>query len=342
MSSTSPRPTPRPSRPALPAALAALLLLLCLSAVAPAQQSTGIGAHRGNVGGTGGNRNIRGRILSPTGKLPESRIRVQLESSNSGSKTATADDEGVFYFDSLEVGPYTVTVDAGKEYEVVRESVYIGGAQLTVNPIIYLRLRPEANPALAGVPKPAVDLYLKAVEAGRKNQNEQAITHLNAAVAQHPAFGLAHRDLGVLYLRASQLDKAADAFKAALKALPEDAEAHRDYGLVLLEKKEFAAAEEHLRAALKQMSESPQLHMHLGVALMRQRKLDDATKELQESIKLGGERMGRAHYYLGGIYWARNEFKRAADELELYLKLTPKAPDAEQVKASVKQLRDKQ
>jgi len=331
----------RRARVASAHALAALLLVVAAHAGARAQ-ATGIGAHRGDIGGTGGNRTIRGRILSPTGKLPDTRIRVGLDSTNASGRQTTADPDGNFYFSSLETGPYTITIDAGDEYEVVREAVYVGGAQLTVSPIIYLRRRPEADPALAGVPPPAVALYLKGVEAARKNESEKAIGHLREAVAQHPSFGLAHRDLGALYLRSNQLDKAAETLKVAVKALPDDAEARRDYGVVLLEKKEFPAAEEHLRAALKKMSESAVAHMYLGVALMRQRKLEEAERELQQAVKLGGERMGRAHYYLGGIYWAKSEFKRAADELETYLKLTPKAPDAEQVRASVKQLRDKQ
>ncbi len=48
-------------------------------------------------------------------------------------------------------------------------------------------------------------------------------------------------------------------------------------------------------------------------------------------VKLGGDQMGLAHRWLGGIYWGRKEYKRAADEIETYLKLTPKAADAEQI-----------
>jgi len=323
-------------------ALALLALLLAAAAAAPARaQGIGIGAHRGDRTSSGSG-SIQGRIISPSGRLPNSRVRVTLESNNGASRTTYADADGAFTFSGTESGPHRITVDAGESYEIAHESVYVDASRPTANVPIYLRLKPESHPALAGVPQPTVALYLKGVEAARRNENEAAIGHLREAVAQHPDFGLAHKDLGTLYLRTNQLDQAAESLKAALKSLPEDAEAHRDYGVVLLEKKEFGEAEEHLRAALKQMPESAPAHMYLGVALMRQRKLDDAERELQQAVKLGGERMGRAHYYLGGIYWAKSQFKRAADELETYLKLTPKAPDAEQVRASVKQLRSKQ
>jgi regulator of sirC expression with transglutaminase-like and TPR domain len=51
--------------------------------------------------------------------------------------------------------------------------------------------------------------------------------------------------------------------------------------------------------------------------------------------------MSMAHYYLGGIYWGRKDYKRAADELEIYLKMTPKAPDAEKIRGTIKELRGK-
>jgi regulator of sirC expression with transglutaminase-like and TPR domain len=36
------------------------------------------------------------------------------------------------------------------------------------------------------------------------------------------------------------------------------------------------------------------------------------------------------------------QYKRAADELETYLKLMPSAPDADRVRATIKRLRNKQ
>ena len=154
----------RTSQPpsALPRVLFLAAALCALQAAAHAQ---GIGAHRGeNTAGTGGTRSIRGHIISPTGRLPETPVRVTLNSSNSGSRSATAGGDGVFIFNNLETGPYELTIDAGQDYEVMRESVYIS-VQQTVSVPVYLRLKPEANPALASVPRPAVDLYVRAQEA---------------------------------------------------------------------------------------------------------------------------------------------------------------------------------
>ena len=321
-------------------ALAAAALLAALQSGALAQ-SHGIGAHRGEVTGTGGSGSVRGQIISPTGRMTQTSIRITLESSNSGTRIASAGEEGVFNFNNLEPGPYTLTVDAGQDFEVQRESVYLGGGNQNVSVPVYLRLRPEANPALAGVPKPAVDLFVKALEASRKGDSEKAAALLEQAIAQHAQFGPAHGELGLVHLRAGRLDKALESFRAAQKALPEDPEVQLNYGVALTQKKDFPEAEKQLRRALKKLDKSATAHMYLGVALIGLKNIEEAERELQAAAKLGGDQMGAAHKYLGGIYWARRDYKKAADALETYLKLSPKAPDAEQVKGTIKELRSK-
>lgn len=332
-----------------PRLLLAVTILFALQLCTVAQ---GIGAHKGDSGGgtAGGTRSIQGHVISPTGRLPESRIRITISSSNGGTKTVAAGEDGVFLINNLEPGPYELTIDAGKEYEVARESVYLGGMTEKANVPIYLRLRPESNPALAGVPTAAVELYVKAQEAARKGDNAKAQSLLTDAVAQHPQFGLAHNELAMIHLKAGALDKALDEMKLAAKSLPDDPQVQLNYGIISLERKDYAEAEKQFRRSLKRFDKSAQAHMYLGIALMRlkaadpsavQRNQAEAERELQQSVKLGGDSAARAHYYLGGLYWARNEFRKAADELETYVKLAPKAPDAEQVRGTVKMLRSK-
>jgi regulator of sirC expression with transglutaminase-like and TPR domain len=75
------------------------------------------------------------------------------------------------------------------------------------------------------------------------------------------------------------------------------------------------------------------------------RSYPEAEKELRRAIDLAGNvagtQLGLAHKYLGGIYWGRGEYARAADELETYLRLTPNAQDAERVRGTIKELRSK-
>jgi tetratricopeptide (TPR) repeat protein len=335
---------PTPSLRNFPRALAKrvaslLLLSLAFAFACSSARAQAIGANRGDIGATGGTGVIQGHIVSPTGKMPATRVRVTLSSTNGGVRSATADDDGNFTFGGIEPGPYDLVIDAGKDYEPGRESVFVEGSQPIYNVPIYLRLKPEANPALAAVPKPALDLYAKALDAERKNDNARAASLLGEAITQYPQFGLAHGELGMLYLKTNQPDKAVEELKAAQKALPDDPQIEFSYGFALEGKGDYVEAEKHLRRAVKRMDKNAQAHMYLGLAIMRQKgaddserqaKIEEAEREFQQTVKLGGDPGGLVHYYLGGIYWSKREYRKAADELELYLKASPKAANAEQ------------
>jgi regulator of sirC expression with transglutaminase-like and TPR domain len=50
--------------------------------------------------------------------------------------------------------------------------------------------------------------------------------------------------------------------------------------------------------------------------------------------------MKEAHRILAIIYGSRGDKKRAADNIESYLRLAPTAPDAEKLRSTLKQLRE--
>ena len=82
-------------------------------------------------------------------------------------------------------------------------------------------------------------------------------------------------------------------------------------------------------------------HLYLGITLIHFRNYGEAESELRKAVTLGVVKASQAHYYLGGLYWQTGSFRQAADELELYLKLEPKAANAEKVRGTIKDLRAK-
>jgi len=112
-------------------------------------------------------------------------------------------------------------------------------------------------------------------------------------------------------------------------------------GIALLESKQFPDAEEHLREAVKRNSNAPTAHMYLGIALVRLNRYEEAEKELATAAQSSGNQLGMANYYLGGIYWKKQDYARAVEQLETYLRLTPNAADAERVRATIKDLRSR-
>ncbi len=339
--------------PALCLVNSAILLL----SVALLTNAQGVGSSRGLTSAEGSNT-IQGRVYFPAGEQNKS-VKLHLESTEATSMSTVTDQDGVFRFNGVPAGNYSVVVDGGKDYESTREPVSIDpiGRGRIVQVTIQLRPKADAsNPAFAGVPQTALDFYQKGMTAAQKGNAKGAVEFLGKAVAAYPNFSMALSDLGVQYMKLLQWDKAADTFATLLKQKPNDVAAQLDLGIALYnvsaamlnDKKvdeanqKLAQAESHLREALKLKSTGPSAHYYLGMTLIKLRRYDEAQSELESAIKNGGDGIALAHKFLGGLYMSAHRNKEASDELEKYLQLEPKAADTERIKGTIKDLRSKQ
>lgn len=348
-------PTPIPLRSLSTRLLFISLGMLLLTPVAYAQ-----GSGRSSTG-TGGNHLIQGYVFFPSGRKAEGTIIVKLTSLQYGDLQVIPDSSGTFTFSSLAPGSYTVIVNAGDEYEISREGVFIDtdlnmsrmGVRLPSTSrrytvMVHLQLKPVAmakpgvvNAALAAVPEKARKLYERGVEQSQANDATKAADSLKQAVTLYPNFPLALNELGVQYLKLRQINKAIDVLKEACKLNPDAFQSRLNFGIALLEAKQYAPAEEQLREAVKQNNNSATTHMYLGIALLRQSNFEESEKELLVATQANATQLGMANYYLGGIYWRKKDYPRAVEQLEKYLALTPNAPDAERVKATIRDFRSR-
>lgn len=295
--------------------------------------------------GTGTNT-IQGRVLFPPGQGSGMRVKVNLEGVSSfGSQSTATDQDGTFRFQGISAGSYTVVVDAGSQFEKAREPITIDpeANARVAQVVVELHFKVDAaNPAFAGVPQNALNLYSKGTAAAQKGDNKAAAEFFSQAVAAYPSFALALSDLGYQYMKLNQLDKAGEAYEALIKLKPNDATAQLNLGIVLFNKKKFEEAETHLRKALELSHSGPMGHYYLGLTLISLKRYNEALPEFEATVANGGENLALAHKYLGGLYMSTHKNKEAADELEKYLKLDPKAPDADRIKGTIKDLRNKQ
>jgi Tfp pilus assembly protein PilF len=322
-----------------------LLLLVAASAQAQSANS-GIDSDPG-IGMKRGTNIIDGHVAYPSGQAVDRRLRVRLSSVNVGEFSTMTDENGAFAFRRLRDGTYFLTVEAGKEYQQANETVTFfdnRGQILTVQ--IDLRLKaPDrnragvVNAALAGVPKQSLELYKQALASSQANDTKKAIEQLKSALALYPDFLLALNEIGVQYQKAGELDKSVEAFRTALKLAPDAFILHLNYGFVLMQKREFVEAEAQLHRATELKDASTTAHLYRGKALVKLGKLPEGEKELLRVISLGGDDVAMAHRYLGAIYIEQKKNAQAADSLEKYLSLVPKAKDGEQIRELVKQLR---
>ncbi len=216
---------------------------------------------RTRTGGTGGAHSIQGRIHFPSNR-PATAFRVRLESTNSTTLTTFSNSEGIFYFNSLEPSHYSVIIETGDEYLPITETVYIdretsGSGGRTFNVIFYLRPKGTSltsngvvSASLANVPKTALEQFKKAIEAIGKNDAKLAIEKLNEAVKLYPQFAEAYSELGSLYLRNGELNKAEEALRKTLQLNEKNSTAQLNYGIVLLNQRKMYEAEKQLEKAV--------------------------------------------------------------------------------------------
>jgi Tfp pilus assembly protein PilF len=319
--------------------------LLVSSALVAKAQAPGSSRNGGLPSGEG-NVMLQGRIYFPSGQSASGRtIRVNLESAQQfgGGNTTVPDQDGVFRFNGLVPGDYTVVVDAGPDFEKAREPVGINAGTSGRVVQVTVQLQPKissSNPLFAGVPSNALNLYQKGMAAAKKNDSKAAVESLSAAVAAHPGFALALSDLATQYVHLKEWDKAAETYDALIKLKPNDPAAHLNAGIVAFNQKKMEDAESHLRKAIELKSAGPSAHYYLGLIMVSTKRYAEAVPEFEAAVANGGENLALAHKYLGGLYM-NTKPQEAADELEKFLKLDPKAPDADKIKGTIKDLRSK-
>lgn len=334
---------------ALFAALVVLLMPVDVGA-----QGGGVGSTRG-LPESGGIHRIQGKVYLPNGQRAGAGITVKLDGNVMGTRRSATDPDGTFVFNGLPAAQYSVLIDGGADFESVVHQVVIYGTTGGIEGIrpagqsimVDVHLQPKGNALAAetlfvGVPKDAVEIYKKGVQAARSGNSKKAVEHLNAALTIHPKFAAALSEIGMQYLILKEMSKVASTMEELLKLTPNDARAHANLGIALYNQKKLTEAETHLRESIKLSATDPIAHYYLGLTLVNTRQYAEAEKELELTIKNGGDSYALAHKFLGGLYLSSGKPRQAADELEKYLKLDPKAADAERIKATIKEVRSKQ
>jgi len=306
--------------------------------------------------GTGGRNTIQGRIFLPGGRKLDVRAKVRMRNLTGYDRFLFSDDSGAFAFRRLSSGTYTVTVEAGTDFQVWSESVDIiepprrqndPGSTYTVTVMLQLKVNAGSGKpgtvdvSAGGVPEQARDLYKRAVESGQSGDHKKAIEQLKEALAIYPQFMTALNELGVQYIGTKEWDKAADSLRKAISIAPNAFHPRLNYGIVLIHAKNYKDAATELSLAVQKDSSSGPAHFYLGRALVSLGNYAAAEKFLKQSISIGGDEVIEAHRYLGAVYIETRNGQLAVDELETYLKAAPKAADADRIRAVIKDLRSK-
>jgi len=329
------------------------LLSLGIFGASSALAQGGVGSTRGLPDSAAGIHTIQGRVYGPDGRRTGAGVIVKLEGNVNGTRTIATDSDGSFVFNSLPAAEYSLIVDGGDQFDILSQPVTIygttGGVGMgrsgqTVQVDLHLRAKGSAAveaKLFEGAPKPAVDLYNKGMQSVKDNNPKKAVEQFNAALAIYPNFIPALRNLSTQYLSLHDMDKVAEMSERLIKLSPTDARGRLNLGIARYNQKKYPEAETELRQAVKLTAADPAAHYYLGMTLLSSKQYQEAEAELELAIKNGGDNLALAHRYLGGLYMSSKKNEQAAAELEKYLKLDPKAADADRIKDTIKQLRSK-
>jgi cytochrome c-type biogenesis protein CcmH/NrfG len=317
--------------------LAAMLSFAAFSLVVNGQS---VGASRGLP--AEGSYTVTGKVFLPDSK-PAVGAKVSV-SCDYTSVSTNSDSDGTYRVTGIPAGNCTVTArvegfDPLTEHrQITRDTPY---GQAIYIPM-FLRVNPysQTNPLFKNVPKQAIENYKDAVAKLEKGDADAALLLLDKAIATAPSFAAAWYQKGLALVKKKETAKAIEAYVKAIELKPDYTEAKYGFGTAQLELKNYAVSEAVFRDVLKEKSDMPEAHMYLGISLFHLQKPDEAETELKNVVSTkGGDKLAQAHLYLGQIYIQKKRNAAAVDELQKYVDLVPKAPNAERIKSVIADLK---
>jgi Tfp pilus assembly protein PilF len=320
-----------------------MFIFMCLGALGVNGQGIG---DRNRPGESDGTYTIKGRVYMPDGR-PAANVKVLVESADAGSNSYFTGNDGEFQTGNVRAGNYTITASApGLPAE--REFLTIErGSNGSFSVTLFLRVEGQKkgdfysnNPLFKDVPKIALDKFKKGVEKMEKNDAKGAIPLFDEAISAYPNFAVAYHQKGSAYLKENDLDKALESFVKAVSVKPDYVEAKYSVGYTQYLKKNYEVAAAVFDDVLKQKADMTDAQMYLGISLFYLKNPDAAEATLKKTVSTpAGERLALAHLYLGQIYAQKKKNADAVTELEKYLELLPKAPNADRIRSAIVDLK---
>ncbi len=278
---------------------------------------------------------------------------------NSVVARTRSDGSGRYYFSGLSHGRYTVRVmPLGTGYMEQSEDVELSGVGARGAPLaenaqkdVYLRLRntqnrePLKNEVIFAqeVPRDAEKLYRNAVEDIDSNRVVAGIATLENAVAVFPTYFAALQRLAYVRLMQEKFSDAEALFERALAVNTNSFESN--YGLAIAQagQKKNRQAIVSAEKAITRKPDSYEAYLLIGMTHRQEKQYEASEKALKQAIKVAEEGVAAdAHWNLALLY-AHNlgRFGDAAKELDLFLKISPDAPNKEAIKKLIKEFKEK-
>jgi tetratricopeptide (TPR) repeat protein len=189
----------------------------------------------------------------------------------------------------------------------------------------------RARRALVGVIAAMVIVSLGARALGQTSYWKNSETLWNHTLAVTGENDVAHNNLGFLFLRGGQLDKAISEFQTALDIRSRNTQTHYSLGAALIQsnlgnalarKQLWDAAVDHLQEAVRLRPDYADAYFNLGSVLFQQGRIDQAIAQWQKALEIR-PRDAEAHRNVASALRKQGNVKQAISEYEQALNIAP-------------------
>lgn len=268
------------------------------------------------------------------------------------SASVLVSSNGQFEFKGLRAGTYSVIVGVPNRGEI-RRTVEVGPGSADARNSIQFSLVLEDSlftkePAKRqgtvsmrdlAIPENARKAYKDAQRQLAHRNQKKAIELFQLAVRLAPEFSGAWNNLGTLFYKSAQYEKAEQSFRAALTASPGSYEPLVNLGGVLLTLHRASDAYTFNLYAVLERPEDALANSQMGMNYFALGRMDLARKYLDEARRIDPGHFSRPQLLLAEICLRSGDHRGAARELEEYLRYHPDVPNRAKIEASIQRLK---
>jgi tetratricopeptide (TPR) repeat protein len=190
------------------------------------------------------------------------------------------------------------------------------------------------------IPPDARKVFDRGYEAWQKKQYEKAAVFFQQAINAYPAYDAAFNNLGVVYMRLDQPDKALVALQTAVKLNDKNADADRNLARLLIMNTEYAKADELVKKSLMVEPSDPGGLTLAAIAELKTGQYPAAVQSAQKVHQLPHDGFASCHYVAGQALERLNKLPDARVQYQLYLQESPDGPDATKSRIALARIDD--
>ncbi len=284
---------------------------------------------------------LKGKVVDGQNK-PIEDAKIVMEATETSRKFETKTNKrGEFVQIGLVPGPYRVTASKGDLSQTFPVRVVLGERE--VNFVLKAggstgEVSADEAKKMAARVENVKKLFAEGATLTNEGKYDEAIVKFNAVIAEIPKCSDCYNNLGAIYSRKQEWDKAEEAFKKTLELSPDNVEAYNGLANAYNAQKKFKEAQAMNAEASKRLAASGGTAnvtalYNTAVISWNGNDFAKAHELLQQAVKADPAH-AESRFMLGRVLINLGKLGDAATEFETYLKLAPNGPNAKEAQSN--------